>query len=191
MTKLLRHVAYRARVPPSRNRSGLSGSVERGRGFLHLVDVLAEQQRKPRSRLGDGPDVLPGVCLSPSGARIRAHDAQPPPKHDYSLFPETVYTFAANPDNLTKWAAGLVQDKVTHDGELLCVESPKGRTTICFAGRNSLGVLDHDVTLPSGETINNPFRVLAHPEGAEVLFTLRQLGLSDTEFDRDAGPGRS
>jgi hypothetical protein len=101
--------------------------------------------------------------------------------------PETVYTFASNPDNLTKWATGLVQDKVTRDGELLCVESPEGRTTISFVRRNDLGVLDHDVTLPSGETIHNPFRVLAHPEGAEVLFSLRQLGLSDTEFDRDAG----
>jgi hypothetical protein len=100
--------------------------------------------------------------------------------------PETVYAFAANPENLTKWAGGLVQSKVTHDGELLYVESPGGRTTIRFVGRNDLGVLDHDVTLPSGVTTNNPFRVLAHPEGAEVLFTLRQLGLSDTEFDRDA-----
>lgn len=99
--------------------------------------------------------------------------------------PERVYTFAANPDNLTKWASGLVQSKVIHDGELLYVESPEGRTTIRFVGRNDLGVVDHDVTLPSGVTTNNPFRVLAHPEGAEVVFTLRQLELSDTEFDRD------
>ena len=83
---------------------------------------------------------------------------------------ETVYTFAATPDNLTKWASGLVQSKVTHDGELLYVESPEGRTTVRFVARNDLGVLDHDVTLPSGVTTNNPFRVLAHPEGAEVVF---------------------
>jgi hypothetical protein len=100
--------------------------------------------------------------------------------------PESVYTFAACPENLAKWAAGLVQSKLTRDGELLCVESPEGRTTIRFVERNDLGVLDHDVTVPSGETINNPFRVLAHPEGAEVVFTIRQLGLSDSEFDRDA-----
>ncbi len=99
--------------------------------------------------------------------------------------PERVYTFAANPDNLTKWASGLVQSNVTHDGELLYVESPEGRTTIRFVGRNDLGVLDHDVTLPSGVVTNNPLRVIAHPEGAEVVFTLRQLELSDTEFDRD------
>jgi len=98
---------------------------------------------------------------------------------------ERVYTFARNPDNLANWAVGLVQGKVTHDGELLYTESLEGRTTIHFIGRNDLGVLDHDVTLPSGVTINNPFRVLAHPEGAEVVFTLRQLDLSDAEFDRD------
>lgn len=100
--------------------------------------------------------------------------------------PERVYAFAAHPENLTKWAAGLVQSKVTHDGELLYFESPEGRTTIRFVGRNDLGVLDHDVTLPSGVVTNNPLRVIAHPEGAEVLFTLRQLDLSDMEFDRDA-----
>ena len=99
--------------------------------------------------------------------------------------PDRVYRFASNPENLTKWAAGLVQSKVTRDGELLYVESPEGRTTIRFTGKNDLGVLDHEVTLPSGVTTNNPFRVLAHPEGAEVLFTVRQLELSDAEFDRD------
>lgn len=100
--------------------------------------------------------------------------------------PERAYTFAANPANLTKWAAGLVQSKVTRDGEVLYVESPEGRTTIRFVGRNDLGVLDHEVTLPSGVITNNPFRVIAHPEGAEVVFTLRQLDLTDAEFDRDA-----
>ena len=100
--------------------------------------------------------------------------------------PDSVYSFAAEPENLAKWASGLVQSKVTRDGELLYVESPGGRTTIRFVGRNDLGVLDHDVTSPSGVTTSNPFRVLAHPEGAEVVFTLRQLELSDAEFDRDA-----
>ena len=43
-----------------------------------------------------------------------------------------------------------------HGGELLCVQSPEGRTMISCVGRNDLGVLDH------------------------------ATGLSDTEFDRDA-----
>ncbi len=46
-------------------------------------------------------------------------------------------------------------------------------------------MLDHDVTLPSGTTVNNPVRVLAHPDGAEVLFTVRQIELTDEEYERD------
>lgn len=34
--------------------------------------------------------------------------------------------------------------------------------------------------------MNNPVRVVAHPDGAEIIFTIRQLGLTDEEFDRDA-----
>jgi hypothetical protein len=54
-----------------------------------------------------------------------------------------------------------------------------------FVPRNDHGVLDHDVTLPSGTVVTNPLRVLAHPDGSEVVFTVRQIELSDDEFDRD------
>lgn len=96
-----------------------------------------------------------------------------------------VYDFAANPENLPRWAAGLSRGAVERVGDTLLVDSPMGRVIVRFTARNDLGVLDHDVTLPSGETVNNPVRVLAHPDGAEVLFTIRQIDLSDDEFDRD------
>ena len=99
--------------------------------------------------------------------------------------PRSVYDFAANPDNLARWAAGLAQADVVRHGELLLVESPMGQVTVRFAPRNDFGVIDHDVTLPSGDVVNNPVRVLSHPQGSEVVFTVRQLGLSDEEFDRD------
>ncbi|WP_202970184.1 hypothetical protein [Tessaracoccus flavescens] len=60
-----------------------------------------------------------------------------------------------------------------------------GRVRVTFAPRNPFGVLDHDVGLPSGESVYNPLQVLNHPEGAEVLFTVRQRDLSDDEFERD------
>lgn len=41
------------------------------------------------------------------------------------------------------------------------------------------------MTLPSGAIVRNPLRVPIHPDGCEVVFTLRQLGLTDEEFDRD------
>ena len=60
-----------------------------------------------------------------------------------------------------------------------------GEVRVRFVPRNEYGVLDQDVTLPTGEVVNNPLRVLEHPEGAEVVFTVRQLGASDEDFARD------
>ncbi|KZE98458.1 polyketide cyclase [Rhodococcus sp. EPR-279] len=101
--------------------------------------------------------------------------------------PDEVYEFAANPANLPKWAAGLAHSPVTIDGDRLLVDSPMGQVTVRFVSHNDLGVLDHDVTLPSGTVVNNPVRVLSHPNGAEILFTVRQIELSDDEFERDLG----
>jgi hypothetical protein len=99
--------------------------------------------------------------------------------------PQEVYDVAADPGNLPRWAAGLAQAEVTREGDTLLVDSPMGRVTVRFVPRNDLGVLDHDVTLPSGTTVTNPVRVLAHPDGAEVLFTVRQIELTDEELERD------
>ncbi|MDZ7931326.1 MAG: SRPBCC family protein [Rhodococcus sp. (in: high G+C Gram-positive bacteria)] len=101
--------------------------------------------------------------------------------------PADVYEFAADPANLPKWAAGLANSPVSVDGDRLIAESPMGRVAVRFVPHNDLGVLDHDVTLPSGTTVNNPVRVLNHPNGAEVLFTVRQIELTDEEFERDLG----
>jgi len=55
------------------------------------------------------------------------------------------------------------------------------------ADQNAFGVLDHDVTLPSGVTIHNPMRVMANREGSEVVFSLFHLpGVSDAKFADDA-----
>ena len=96
-----------------------------------------------------------------------------------------VYDHAREPSALPSWAEGLASGPVESDGDELRVDSPMGRVHVRFAPRNDVGVLDHDVTLPDGTTVHNPLRVLPHPEGAEVVFTLRQLG-SDDEFERDA-----
>ncbi len=98
---------------------------------------------------------------------------------------EAVYEFASDIGNLPKWAAGLAQSEVVQEGRNLFVESPMGRVRIQFVERNRFGVLDHDVVLPSGTIVTNPMRVLAHPDGAEVIFTVRQIELSDVEFARD------
>ncbi|MDT0184918.1 SRPBCC family protein [Microbacterium sp. ARD31] len=99
--------------------------------------------------------------------------------------PQAVYAFAADVDNLPRWAAGLAQADVQRDGDELLVDSPMGQVRVRFVERNSLGVLDHDVTLPSGTVVANPLRVVPHPEGSEVIFTVRQIDLTDEEFERD------
>ena len=99
-----------------------------------------------------------------------------------------VYDLAADPLNLPLWASGLAGAQVEHDGERWFTESAMGRVRFTFAPRNDFGVLDHDVTLPSGETVYNPLRVISDDgDGCEVIFTLRQRpGMTDEDFERDA-----
>lgn len=98
-----------------------------------------------------------------------------------------VYAYASDPANLPFWAHGL-SGSIAREGDVWVAESPMGRVTVAFAPANDLGVLDHDVTLPSGETVYNPVRVLADGDGAsEVVFTVRRLpGTSTEDFARDA-----
>lgn len=97
-----------------------------------------------------------------------------------------VYEFAVEPANLPRWAPGLGTGVEQVDGQWF-VQGPMGRVGLAFAARNELGVLDHDVTLPSGEVVYNPLRVIADGEGCEIVFTLRRrAGMSDAEFERDA-----
>jgi len=100
--------------------------------------------------------------------------------------PQKVYEFAADPANLPKWAPGFVKSIANRDGQWVA-QTTMGEVTFAFAERNSFGVLDHGVTLPSGESFSNPMRVVANGEGSEVLFTLFRLPpMTEAEFDQDA-----
>jgi uncharacterized protein YndB with AHSA1/START domain len=103
-----------------------------------------------------------------------------------SANPERVYEFAANPDNLPQWAPGFVNSIANREGQWVA-QTTMGEVTFAFAERNSFGVLDHGVTLPSGESFFNPMRVVANGQGSEVLFTLfRHPPMTEAEFERDA-----
>lgn len=98
-----------------------------------------------------------------------------------------VYEYASDPTNLPQWAPGLGNSVENVDGQWF-VETPSGRASFAFAERNNYGVLDHEVTLPTGEVIYNPMRVVPHGDGSEVVFSLRRLpDMSDDDFARDAG----
>lgn len=101
-----------------------------------------------------------------------------------------VVAFAGDPANLPRWAAGLGGSvhfvaEAGVDGQWVA-DAPMGRVTIEFAPPNEFGILDHVVTLPTGETVLNPMRVLAAPGGSEVVFSLRRgPGVTEAGFDAD------
>jgi len=97
-----------------------------------------------------------------------------------------VYEYALEPANLPRWAPGLGSSVEKVDDRWF-VETSEGRAGFAFVRRNEFGVLDHDVTLPSGEVVYNPMRVIADDRGCEVVFTLRRRpGMSDENFKADA-----
>jgi hypothetical protein len=97
-----------------------------------------------------------------------------------------VYAFASNPENLPLWAAGLSGSISNIDGAWIA-ESGMGSVRVEFAPPNEFGVLDHTVTLATGESFYNPVRTFANGEGSEIVFTLfRRPDVDDGEFEADA-----
>ncbi|APX31427.1 hypothetical protein BH708_00320 [Brachybacterium sp. P6-10-X1] len=98
-----------------------------------------------------------------------------------------VYDYAADPRNLPRWAAGLAGSEVQREVTQWSMNSPMGRVLVSFVPENPYGVLDHTVTLPTGESVLNPVRVMDLEEGrCEVVFTLRRGTMSEAEFAQDA-----
>ncbi|GAB3863402.1 SRPBCC family protein [Dactylosporangium cerinum] len=96
-----------------------------------------------------------------------------------------VYAYASDPRNLPAWAPGLLKSVEQVDGQWVA-DSDMGRILLDWAPDNPYGVLDHHVTVPSGQTFYNPMRVTADGDGSEVVFSVRrQPEMTDAEFDRD------
>lgn len=99
----------------------------------------------------------------------------------------TAYSLMADVTQLPRWAAGLAGAQPRPVGDHWVVDSPMGEVQVWFAPPNDFGVVDHEVTLPNGEKVDNPLRVIAYdPESCEVIFTVRQRpGMTAQEFDGD------
>lgn len=98
-----------------------------------------------------------------------------------------VYEYASDPRNLPHWAAGLAGSEVQREVSQWSMNSPMGRVLVSFVPENEYGVMDHSVTLPTGESVLNPLRVLPLGEDrCEVVFTLRRGTMSEQEFAEDA-----
>lgn len=100
--------------------------------------------------------------------------------------PRDVYRFVSHVPNLPRWAHGLGTTVREVDGEWFVEGAALGAVKLRVAPPNDMGVLDHEVTLPSGERVLNQARVLLNGTGSEVVFTLFKLpGVLDEEFARD------
>lgn len=100
--------------------------------------------------------------------------------------PEDVYAFASDIQNLPRWASGLGGSIREVEGEWIA-DGPMGPVRVRFTAPNELGVLDHDVVLPSGTTVHNPLRVVPNGTGSEVIFTLfRQPDVTEEQLEEDA-----
>ncbi|UGU16886.1 hypothetical protein LS482_03200 [Sinomicrobium kalidii] len=96
-----------------------------------------------------------------------------------------VYDFVSDPANLPQWAAGL-SASIKKVGQDWIAESPMGTVKVKFAEKNDFGILDHNVTLPSGETVYNPMRAFPNDNGCEVVFTLYKLpGVTEEQYTQD------
>lgn len=99
--------------------------------------------------------------------------------------PAEVYAVASDPERMAQWASGL-GESFRREGEVWVVQTPQGQASVRFAARNDLGVLDHYVTLATGEQVYVPMRVLPNGPGSEVFLTLfRAPGVSEDAFAAD------
>jgi hypothetical protein len=97
-----------------------------------------------------------------------------------------VAAFAGNPVNLPSWAAGLAGG-VRSEGGRWIAASPMGDVEVRFVGDPAAGILDHEVTLPTGETVLNQFRILDDGSRSLAIFHLRrEPGVTDEAFESDA-----
>lgn len=97
---------------------------------------------------------------------------------------QQVYTFLAEPENFPLWADGLVQLNFVYGD--WTIQTPEGPATVRFSIRNSFGIVDHYVTLPSGREIYMPMRVIENDDGAEVIITVyHQPDMTFDQFNND------
>jgi len=101
-----------------------------------------------------------------------------------------VYAYAANPANMTQWAAGL-GNAFVEDGDFWVARDPGGNAIrVRFCPPNEFGVLDHDVHVGDA-IVHVALRVMPNGDGADVSFLLLQeRGMSDADFERDAAAVR-
>lgn len=96
--------------------------------------------------------------------------------------PKAVFDFAADPENLPKWAVVFCRG-LRREGSRWIVTTPEGDMAIRYESDAKTGVIDMHVSVASGVESPAFSRVVPNGEGAEYVFTFFQPpGLSDKDF---------
>jgi GrpB-like predicted nucleotidyltransferase (UPF0157 family) len=95
-----------------------------------------------------------------------------------------VAAYVSEPRNLPAWS---FLEAIEPAGDAWVATVPGGdRVRMTFAPPNGLGVVDHDVELPTGEVVHVPLQVVPGGAGSVVLLTaLRRPGMTDAEWAAD------
>ncbi|HEY2851847.1 MAG TPA: SRPBCC family protein [Gemmatimonadaceae bacterium] len=98
---------------------------------------------------------------------------------------QQVYDFLADVNNWKTWAP-WVRAVNNHSGRDWTLDTDTGPMHLRFVEPNSLGVLDHTVTLASGVSIYNAMRVVANSTGSELVMVVYQTPPATAEqFEQD------
>jgi hypothetical protein len=96
-----------------------------------------------------------------------------------------VIAFLVDVHNWTTWAPWIRSVSRSSSGDWT-LDTDAGPMKVHFAEPNTLGVLDHEVTLASGVRVLNSMRVLANGSGSELVMVLFQSPETSTEqFEQD------
>ena len=99
--------------------------------------------------------------------------------------PQRVVGFLADVNNWKTWAP-WVRAVVDHSGRDWTLETDGERMHLRFVEPNTLGVLDHTVTLASGVSIYNAMRVVPNGSGSElVMLVVQTPPASSEQFEQD------
>jgi hypothetical protein len=98
---------------------------------------------------------------------------------------QQVIAFLSDMNNWKTWAP-WVRSVSRSSARDWMLDTEAGPMKVRFVDQNSLGVLDHEVTLPSGIGSLNSMRVLANGSGSELIMVVFQSPeVSSDQFERD------
>jgi hypothetical protein len=99
--------------------------------------------------------------------------------------PKSVIAFLADVENWKTWAPWVRSVRRLSEGDWN-LDTKDGPMTVRFVEANSLGVLDHEVTVASGLTVHNAMRVVPNGSGSELVMVWTQSPEMSTEqFEQD------